>query len=77
MSQHDLDHIMTYTVYRMSIQWKEIENATIYMFVDVTHIRKAEEEKSRAEMTQMMIQNSSHELKTPLNAIIANSELAE
>lgn len=59
------------------MQWKEVPNAIFLMFINITKMRAAEEQKVRMKVQKLMFQNASHELKTPLNSIISNAILSE
>ncbi|CAI2381894.1 unnamed protein product [Moneuplotes crassus] len=60
----------------LNIEWKEVPSV-MHVFIDTTDIIKLEQAKSKIRMQKIMFASTSHEFRTPLNAIIHSYKFIE
>ena len=63
-----------FEVKTMGVFWQDQE-CFMHILSDVTELHQAQRDRARAHFQRMMMNNVSHEYKTPLNAIISSTQL--
>jgi signal transduction histidine kinase len=56
-----------YNVKTMKVIWEKNADAYMHIFIDMTNIKKLEEEKAKYTCQKIMFASVSHEFRTPLN----------
>ena len=60
----------------MRVFWQG-QSSFMHIVNEVTQMEQAQRDRSRMEFQQMMMRNVSHEYRTPLNAIIASTQIVD
>ena len=66
-----------FRVKTMKVNWNSKKDSYMHVFIDNTDIQKLEEAKNHIRCQKIMFASSSHEFRTPLNAIINSLDLVE
>jgi signal transduction histidine kinase len=64
-----------YNVKTMKVKWEKETEAFMTIFIDMTNVKKLEEEKAKYLCQKRMFASVSHEFRTPLNAFENSLEL--
>jgi len=62
------NEIRYYSIKTIKVNWLELENSYMHVFIDNTNIKKLEKEKATNKWLHIMFSSISHEFRTPLNA---------
>ena len=57
-----------FNIKSIKVNWENNKESFMHVFINITEVKKLEEERANREYQHMMFSSLSHELRTPLNA---------